>query len=191
MQLWKGHYHVFGLNFKAAVALGVIATAGGAMLISAACSSNKSANATPSTTATQAASAASDAPAVISALNILDNAGLHDFDQSISAGTIPPTALNVVEELVATMKLTPWPSDLKTPATNMTNLLVTYMNQLNATTPDLKALAPTAHNAHEGFHQFAADGWDWLYKQAGMNVSAPPDSDAGGATASPSAAATP
>ncbi len=183
---------MFRLHFKAAIALGALATAASAMLVAAACSSNGNANATPSTTATQAASSATEAPAVISALNILDNAGLHDFDQSIGGGTIPPTALNVVTELVATMKLTPWPSDLQTPAKNMTNLLVTYMNQLNATTPDLKTLGPTAHNAHEGYHQFSADAWDWLYKQAGMNVSAPTDDDAApSATASASASATP
>jgi len=184
---------MFRLRFKATIALGALVTAAGAMLVAAACSSNGNADATPSTTATQAASAASEAPAVISALNILDNAGLHELDQSIAGGTIPPTALNVITELVATMKLTPWPSDLQTPATNMTNLLVTYMNQLNATTPDLKTLAPAAHNAHEGSHEFSADAWDWLYKQAGMNVKAPSDDDAGSSptAAAPSASTTP
>jgi hypothetical protein len=160
---------------------------GGTMLIAAACSSSDDANATLSATATQATSATADAPAVISAINILDSAGLHEFDQSIAGGAVPPTAQTVVTHLLAVLKLTPWPDALKSQAANMTTAISTYVNQLNANTPDMKALGTAAHTAHEGEHDFSHDVWDWLYSQAGIKATAPSgDSDA--ATASPSAA---
>jgi hypothetical protein len=168
------------LRFKAAVAVGALAIVGGSMLLAAACSSSDKADATPSATvaATQANTPASDAPAVISAINILDNAGLHGFDQSIAGGTVPPTAQNVVTHLLAIVKLTPWPDALKTQASNMAGVFQTYVQQLNTNTPDMTKLATASHNAHEGEHDFSHDVWDWTYKQAGMDTTAPSgDSD--------------
>lgn len=167
-------------RFKAAIALGALTIVSGSMLLAAACSSSDKADATPSTTATtQAPNSTSDAPAVIAAINILDNAGLHGFDESIAGGTIPPTAQTVVTKLVATLKLTPWPDALKSQATNMTAALQTYVDQLNTNSPDMTTLGTAAHNAHEGEHDFSHDVWDWLYEQAGMNTTAPSgDTDA-------------
>lgn len=161
------------LRFKAALACGALAIVGGSMLLAAACSSSGNADATPTAKATQTASPASDAPAVISAINILDNAGLHGFDQSIAAGTVPPTAQNVVTELLAIVKLTPWPDALANQAKNMTGVLQTYVTQLNTNTPDMTTLATASHNAHEAEHDFSHDVWDWIYTQAGMNTTAP------------------
>lgn len=162
------------LRFKAAIALGALVIVSGAMLLAAACSSSKDADATPSVAATgQASTPASLAPAVISAINLLDNAGLHDFNTQIDAGTVPPTAQTVVTKLVAVMKLTPWPDALKTQADNMTTAFETYVTQLNTDTPDMSALDTAATNAHEGEHDFSHDVWNWLYAQAGVNTSAP------------------
>lgn len=177
-------------RFKAAIAFGALLTVAGSMLLAAACSSSDKADATPSTTATEASNATSNAPAVISAINILDNAGLHEFDQSIAGGTVPPTAQNTVTHLLAVLKLTPWPDDLKDQAANMTSVMQTYVQQLNTNTPDMTALAKASHNAHEGEHDFSHDVWDWLYKEAGINANAPAGDSDSGAAASPSASAT-
>lgn len=105
--------------------------------------------------------------AVISAINILDKAGLHDIDTSISNDKkIPATAHATALHLQAVVTLTDWPQDLKDPAKKLAALLDTMAKALNGDKPDLKAAGDAAHNVHEAGHDFSSAVYKYLYKQA-------------------------
>ena len=157
-----------------------------AAIAGAACGSGSSNKADATTTATTAPAAATIDPAVsnaaaISAINILDNAGLHGFDQSIGAGTVPPTAQTTAEHLQAVLLLTPWPNDatIKADAKALAGKLGLMASLLNTDTPDMAKAGAAAHDAHEGEHDFSSAVWKYLETQAGVkdNAGATPTSE--------------
>jgi len=105
--------------------------------------------------------------AVISAVNILDKAGLHDIDTSINADKkIPATAQATALHLQAVLTLTDWPRDLKDPAKKLAALLDVMGKALNGDKPDMKAAGDAAHDVHEAGHDFSSAVYKYLYKQA-------------------------
>jgi hypothetical protein len=110
---------------------------------------------------------ASDAT-TIAALNILDNAGLHDIDGSIQQGTIPPTAQTTATHLQTVILLTPWPQELKSQALKLAGLLGTLASVLNTDTPDMNKVKDASGNAHAGWHEFSSVAWSYLSDKAGV-----------------------
>jgi hypothetical protein len=151
-----------------------------AAIAGAACGSGSSNKADATTTSTTIAAAAAtiDASvsnaAAISAVNILDNAGLHGFDTSLAAGTVPPTAQTTAEHLQAILLLTPWPNDatIKADAKALAGKLGLMASLLNTDTPDMAKAGAAAHDAHEGEHAFSSAVWTYLETQAGVKDNA-------------------
>ncbi|MGH2634107.1 MAG: hypothetical protein ACRDG3_11910 [Tepidiformaceae bacterium] len=151
-----------------------------AAIAGAACGSGSSSKADATTTnSTTAAAVATIDPSIsnaaaISAINILDNAGLHDFDTSIAAGTVPPTAQTTAEHLQATLLLTPWPDDstIKADAQALAAKLGLMASLLNTDTPDMARAGAAAHDAHESEHAFSSAVWTYLETKAGVKDNA-------------------
>jgi len=160
--------------FASRPALGAILVATvAAAMAGAACGSGSSSRADATATNSTAPAVASIDPSVanaaaISAVNILDNAGLHGFDTSIAAGTVPPTAQTIAEHLQTILLLTPWPNagTIKADATALAAKLGLMGSLLNTDTPDMARAAAAAHDAHEGEHDFAVAVWKYLEAQA-------------------------
>lgn len=115
---------------------------------------------------------------VISSISILDNAGLHELDQSINSGTIPDTARTTALHLQTVVLETVWPSEAKDQATKLAAIFGDLAAKLDAASPDPKVVGPVAHDAHEGEHDFSHTVWDSLQKKAGVAASnEAPDTD--------------
>ena len=106
--------------------------------------------------------------ATIAALNILDNAGLHDIDGSIQQGTIPLTAQTTASHLQTVLLLTPWPAELKSQAVKLAGYLGTLASVLNTDTPDMNKVKDASGYAHAGWHEFSSAAWSYLSDKAGV-----------------------
>ncbi len=117
----------------------------------------------------------------ISAMNIIDNAGLHDIDTSISTdGKVPATAQKTATQLQTIALLTDWPTQqLTDDAKKLATVFGALADSLNSSTPDMKKAGEAAHNAHESAHDFSKEVWTYLQGKAGIKASATP---AGAAT---------
>ena len=104
----------------------------------------------------------------IAALNILDNAGLHEIDGSIQQGTIPPTAQTTASHLQTVLLLTPWPAELKSQAVKLAGYLGTLASVLNTDTPDMNKVKDASGYAHAGWHEFSSAAWSYLSDKAGV-----------------------
>ncbi len=108
---------------------------------------------------------------VVSAINIIDKAGLHDIDDSIATKqTIPATARTTALHLQTVTLLTEWPKDLKDPAKKLAETFGDLATALDGTKPDLTKAGTAAHNAHEVSHDFSHAVWDALQKEAGVQT---------------------
>jgi hypothetical protein len=112
----------------------------------------------------------------ISAVNILDNAGLHEIDDQISnQNTVPPTADTTATHLQAVLLLTEWPtSQLKDDAKKLADKMATLATALNTDKPDMKAAGAAAHDVHETEHDFSHEVWDYLQSKAGVKAGLEP-----------------
>ncbi len=112
---------------------------------------------------------ASDA-AVVSAISILDNAGLHDMEESINKqSTIPAGARTTVLHMQAVVLLTEWPDDLEDQSKALATLLGDFAKAMGGDKPDLKVAGEAGLKAHAGWHDFSHDVWDHLQKEAGVS----------------------
>ena len=112
---------------------------------------------------------------VVSAINIIDKAGLHDIDDSITAKqTIPATARTTALHLQTVTLLTDWPKDLKDPAKKLAATFGDLAAALDGDKPDLAKAGTAAHDAHEASHDFSHAVWDALQKEAGVKTAPAP-----------------
>jgi hypothetical protein len=133
-------------------ALGALATI--ALLASVACGDDDSDSGTGS---------------VISAIAILDNAGLHGIDESINTNKqVPATAQSTAAKLQTVTLLTEWPSNLAAEAKALAGIFGELAAALDANPPDLAKAGDAAHRAHEGEHEFSDHVWTYLKAKAGV-----------------------
>ena len=156
-----------------AILVAVVAAAIATVACGRGSSSTASATANASTAATAtvntAAETAAKNAAAISAVNILDNAGLHQFDVTLAAGTVPPTAQVTAERMQTILLLTDWPSaTLKADAQQLATKLAAMATALNTDSPNMKVAGAAAHDAHETEHLFSTATWNYLEAQAGV-----------------------
>lgn len=105
----------------------------------------------------------------VSAITILDGAGLHESAASIDAGTIPPTAQTTAQHLQTVLLVTEWPtSQLKDDAGKLAAKMGTLAQALNSDKPDMKAASAAADDAHESEHDFSHEVWNYLAGKAGV-----------------------
>jgi len=116
---------------------------------------------------------ASASASVISAITILDQAGLHDIDTAINQdGKVPDTARTTALHMQAIVVLTKWPQAARPDASKVAQALGDLAKALDSATPDLKAAGAAAHAAHESAHDLSHTVWAGLQKQAGIAAGA-------------------
>jgi hypothetical protein len=116
---------------------------------------------------------------VISAINILDSAGLHGIDESINEEQeIPANARTVALKLQTVLELTSWPSDLEDSAESLAGTMGEFAAALEGENPDIAQAGELAARAHDEEHDFSGETWAWLYEEAGVEVE--PEGDHGG-----------
>ena len=106
---------------------------------------------------------------VISAINIIDNAGLHDIDVSINEeDEIPADARTVALRLQAVLELTEWPGDLEDSAEALGQTFAELAAVLDGEDPDMEQAGELAAKAHDEGHDFSQDVWSYLQEEAGI-----------------------
>lgn len=106
---------------------------------------------------------------VISAINFLSNAGLHDIDVAINDdGEIPGNAGTQAKRAEAVTRLTEWPEDLQASADALADIFAALAAAVDGESPDMEAAGEAATNAHDAEHDFSADVWAHLYAEAGI-----------------------
>lgn len=112
-------------------------------------------------------STASDAT-TMTAVNILDNSGMHEIDAAIQQGSIPPTAQTAATHMQTVALLTPWPKELKSQAVKLAAYLGNLASVLNSDTPDMNKVKDASSYAHAGWHEFSIAAWSYLSDKAGV-----------------------
>lgn len=152
-----------------AILVAVVAAAIAAVACGGGNTTTTNASSAVTATVSTAAETAAKNAAAISAVNILDNAGLHQFDVTLAAGTVPPTAQVTAERMQTVLLLTDWPSAaLKGDAQQLATKLAAMATALNTDSPNLKVAGAAAHDAHDTEHLFSTAVWNYLEGQAGV-----------------------
>jgi len=113
-----------------------------------------------------------DAADVANAISILDNAGLHEIDESIKNDReIPADAKSTVQKLQAVTELTDWPDELQAEADALADIFGEFVTALSPATPDLDRAAEASKKAHDAEHEFSHEVWKHLYEEAGISTS--------------------
>lgn len=113
-----------------------------------------------------------DTGIVVNAVIALDRAGLHEIDESIREGKVPPTARFTALQLQTLVLLTPWPEDLQPQAEALAGLLGDMAAALDhepVVLPEAQEASRLAHVAH---HEFSMLVWEELYAEAGITAEA-------------------
>jgi hypothetical protein len=155
------------------------------VLAAAACGDDDSGQATNSVTAGDVHMSA--APVLV-AINMLDSAGLHAMDTSITQdGKIPSTAHTTAVHLQTLVLVTGWPNELKDPAKKLAVLLGDFAAAIDTDKPDMKKAAEASNKVHAGEHDFSKQVWEYLAKEAGLKGGSDTHAESA-ATPSPAAA---
>jgi hypothetical protein len=122
----------------------------------------------PAPTADQAYMAAITAQVALATYQ-MDNAGLHDLDESLAKGTIPSGALGKVRRVRIVAAATQWPD----PIQPMVNQFVEHAIKVEAAlaAENAGAGAADAHELHDIGHSISNAAYAWL---SGMAVSEDP-----------------
>lgn len=106
---------------------------------------------------------------VVAAINILDDAGLHAIDESISKDkTIPATAQSTFQKLQAVTLLTDWPKEFDSQAKSLAAILGAAAAAVDGDKPDMTKATEASKKAHDAEHDFSHELWDHLYGEAGI-----------------------
>lgn len=114
----------------------------------------------------QALTSAVQRTAIVSALNVISAAGLHDIDESIDGGEIPAGAAGGVDAAVVAMASVDWPEELKAAADALKASLQELAEAIDA--GDAAAAAPIAAEAHEASHDFSHAASAFVSEAAGL-----------------------
>jgi hypothetical protein len=109
---------------------------------------------------THNAQAAAQRAQVIATVYQLDTAGLHELDERVAAGSIPPGALGRVRRARMATQATTWPEPLRETVTAMTAEMVKLEEALREESAS-RAAAP-AHETHELEHRLSDQAYGWL-----------------------------
>lgn len=113
-----------------------------------------------------------DTATVVNAVIAMDRAGLHEIDDSIREGEIPPTAQITAVQLQTLVLLTPWPEDLRPQAETLAGLLGDMAATLDKEPVDMAEAQEASRLAHVAHHEFSMLVWEELYAEAGITAEA-------------------
>jgi hypothetical protein len=109
------------------------------------------------------------------ALVVLDQAGLHDLDSDLEAGTVPDGALDRVQGAKMALDMASWPPELQSDATRLSVFLGRLNQALQAN--DMDTAMSTAHTVHDMYHDFSDSAREWLTAQGVPTTASPEDMD--------------
>ncbi len=115
---------------------------------------------------------AADTGTVVNAVIALDRAGLHEIDESIREGKVPPTAHTTAVQMQTLVALTPWPEHLRSQADALAAILGEFAAALDADEVVLPEAQEASRKAHVAHHEFSVLVWEELYRQAGLTAAA-------------------
>jgi len=116
--------------------------------------------------------AAKDA-AILNAITIIDDAGLHEIDESINdKKEIPADARTTVQRLQAVTNITGWPGDLQAQADALARVFAEFAAALEGDHPDMAKAGEASKKAHDGAHDFSHEVWEYLYEKGGVETGA-------------------
>ncbi|PWB43831.1 MAG: hypothetical protein C3F10_10380 [Dehalococcoidia bacterium] len=107
---------------------------------------------------------------VLTAINVLDNAGFHEIDDAIQQEKkIPATARTTTIRMQALVQLTAWPNDdLEAQADALATLFGEFAEVLDAESPDMTRVSEASTKVHIAQHDFSGAVWEHLYEAAGL-----------------------
>jgi hypothetical protein len=147
-----------GPGLARALALTTLAVAG--LVFAAACGSGGD-------------SEASKDAAILNAVNIMDNAGLHEMDEAINDDKeIPANARTTAQQLQAITNLTEWPDELESQAEALAAIFGEFAAAIEGDSPDIVKAAEASKRAHDAQHDFSHEVWKYLYEKGGVETGA-------------------
>ncbi len=103
---------------------------------------------------------------MVAALNLLDDVGFHDLNQTIEAeGIAPSGTVGKIRTSLRAVAVTDWPDDLAEGSVQFQHELQMFLNSLLDESPEIVA---TSLAAHDGYHDFVDRGWTFLAESAGL-----------------------
>jgi hypothetical protein len=87
------------------------------------------------------------------ALQALAAAGMHEFETSVEAGTLPPGQSGPVQRALAAVAAVRWPADLQSQAQDLQAKFQALLTAL--ATDDVEQVKGPAMGAHTAYHEFA------------------------------------
>jgi len=107
--------------------------------------------------------------AIISAMDILDKAGLHVIDDSLNKeGKVPADARTKALHLQTVVLLTKWPKEFSGQAKTLAKIFGDLAKSLDGDSQDVKKAGEDAKKAHDAAHDFSRDVWAHLQSEAGI-----------------------
>jgi hypothetical protein len=108
---------------------------------------------------------------VVSAITTLDNAGLHDIDESINESQeVPADARTTALRMEAVTRLADWPEEFEDAAGKLASTFSELGTVLDSDSPDLARAGELAKRAHDEQHDLSGEVWAWLQEEAGIEV---------------------
>jgi hypothetical protein len=108
------------------------------------------------------------------ALDVLDQANLHDLADDLEAGTVPDGALDRVLGAKMALDMNSWPAELQSDATRLSVFLGRLGDALQAN--DMATAMQAADTVHDQYHDFSDMAREWLAGQ-GVPTQANPEMD--------------
>lgn len=103
--------------------------------------------------------------AVISAVQVVDGAGLHAMEDALKAGDLKAGYLGAARRTRLTVAATTWPAELQAGARELAHDLENLQRALEI--EDVAAAAEAATAAHDSGHDLSSAVYTWLAKEAG------------------------
>ncbi len=103
---------------------------------------------------------------MVAALNLLDDVGFHDLNQTIEAESIAPSGtVGKIRTSLRAVAVTDWPDGLAEGAADFQQELQMFLNSLLDESPEI---VDTSLAAHDGYHDFVDRAWTFLAESAGL-----------------------
>jgi len=104
---------------------------------------------------------------MIATLNLLQDVGFHEINMEVrEAGEAPAGTSGKIRTAFRAVAATTWPDDLSPAAADFQAKLQAFFDVLRG--EDTSAQGESSQIAHDSFHAFAGDAWNFLAESVGL-----------------------
>jgi hypothetical protein len=104
---------------------------------------------------------------MVATLHLLDNVGFHELNPTIrDEGGAPAGTNGRIRTALRAVAVTDWPDELDPAAQDFQQKLQAFFDALRG--DDSSAQIDTSQVAHDKYHEFTGDAWDFLADSAGL-----------------------